>query len=57
MPTYEITSDKTRLDVDAVHAFLTKTYWSPGIPRNTIERAIANSVCFGVRFPSGFFES
>lgn len=48
MPTYEITSDKTRLDVDAVHAFLTKTYWSPGIPRDIVERAITNSVCFGV---------
>ncbi len=48
MPTYEITTDPTRLDVEAIHAFLTTSYWSPGIPRATVARAIANSVCFGV---------
>jgi GNAT superfamily N-acetyltransferase len=48
MPAYEITCDKTRLDVDAIHAFLSHTHWSPGIPRAVVERAIANSLCFGV---------
>jgi GNAT superfamily N-acetyltransferase len=48
MPTYEITSDATRLDVDAIHSFLSASYWSPGIPRAVVERAIANSLCFGV---------
>jgi GNAT superfamily N-acetyltransferase len=45
---YEITSDAARLDVDAIHAFLSKTYWSPGIPRHIVQRAIDNSLCFGV---------
>jgi len=45
---YEITCDKKRLDVAAVHGFLSGTYWSPGIPRSTVERAIDNSLCFGV---------
>jgi GNAT superfamily N-acetyltransferase len=48
MPTYEISTDPARLDVGAIHAFLTRSYWSPGIPRATVERAIANSLCFGV---------
>lgn len=48
MPAYEITTDPTRFDVDAIHAFLSTSYWSPGIPRATVARAIANSVCFGV---------
>jgi N-acetylglutamate synthase-like GNAT family acetyltransferase len=48
MPDYEITSDAARLDVDAIHAFLSKTYWSPGIPRHIVQRAIDNSLCFGV---------
>ena len=47
MPAYEVTSDPARLDVDAIHAFLSQTYWSPGIPRRIVERAITNSVCFG----------
>ena len=45
---YEISTDRQRLDVTAVHAFLTQSYWSPGISRSVVERAIANSMCFGV---------
>lgn len=48
MPAYEITSDRSRLDLSAIHAFLTQSYWSPGVPRAVVERAIANSICFGV---------
>lgn len=48
MPTYELTSDPSRFDVNAIHAFLAQSYWSPGIPKAVVERAIANSVCFGV---------
>jgi GNAT superfamily N-acetyltransferase len=48
MSAYEISTDPARLDVDAIHAFLTQSYWSPGIPRATVARAIANSLCFGV---------
>ena len=47
MSAYEISADSARLDVDAIHAFLTRSYWSPGIPRATVARAIANSLCFG----------
>ena len=45
---YEISTDPARLDVEAIHAFLARTYWSPGIPRAVVERAIAHSLCFGV---------
>jgi len=45
---YEISTDPQRIDVAAVHAFLAQSYWSPGIPREVVERAIANSLCFGV---------
>jgi GNAT superfamily N-acetyltransferase len=48
MSAYEITCDITRLDIGAIHAFLSQSYWSPGIPRTVVERAIANSLCFGV---------
>jgi GNAT superfamily N-acetyltransferase len=47
MSAYEISTDSARLDVDAIHAFITRSYWSPGIPRATVARAIANSLCFG----------
>jgi GNAT superfamily N-acetyltransferase len=47
MPPYETSTDPARLDLKAIHAFLTSTYWSPGIPLATVQRAIENSVCVG----------
>lgn len=45
---YSITTDKTRFDIEAIHAFLAQSYWSPGIPISVVERAISNSLCFGL---------
>jgi GNAT superfamily N-acetyltransferase len=45
---YTITSDKRRLDVAAVHAFLTTSYWSEGVPLEVVERAVLNSLAFGL---------
>jgi GNAT superfamily N-acetyltransferase len=45
---YQMSTDRQRIDIAAVHAFLTQSYWSPGIPRGVVERAIENSLCFGV---------
>ena len=45
---YAISTDRQRLDIAAIHAYLTQSYWSPGVPRGVVERAIANSLCFGV---------
>lgn len=45
---YTITTDKRQLDLNAIHAFLSQTYWSPGVPKAVVERAIENSLAFGV---------
>jgi GNAT superfamily N-acetyltransferase len=50
---YEVSTDAGRLDVDAVHAFLSTAYWSAGISRETRERAIAGSAPFGLYAPDG----
>jgi GNAT superfamily N-acetyltransferase len=50
---YEISTDPGRLDLDAVHAFLTTSYWSPGVPRDTVERAARGSLPFGLYAPDG----
>lgn len=47
-PSYEITSDPTRIDPVAAHAYLTRSYWSPGVPLATVQRAIAHSLCFAI---------
>ena len=44
---YLISTDKAMLDVDAIHAALTASYWSPGIQRAFVERGIRGSLCFG----------
>jgi GNAT superfamily N-acetyltransferase len=43
-----ISTDRAKLDVDVIHGFLTRSYWAEGIPRETVMRAIENSLCFGV---------
>jgi GNAT superfamily N-acetyltransferase len=45
---YSISSDKLRLDVSAIHSFLTRSYWAPGISRAAVERSIEHSLCFGL---------
>jgi len=45
---YTISTDRARIDVPAVHAFLSQTYWSPGIPESVVRRAIAGAICFGI---------
>jgi len=43
----EITTDRARMDVDAIRAFLARSYWANGIAREVVARAVANSLCFG----------
>jgi GNAT superfamily N-acetyltransferase len=43
----ELSDDKTRLDVARIHGWLASSYWSPGIARDVVDRAIAGSHCLG----------
>ncbi len=45
---FAVSSDPARLDLDAIHAFLSTSYWAEGIPRQILERALRNSLCFGL---------
>lgn len=44
----EISSEKTKLDVDFIHRFLKTSYWARGIPRAILQKSIDNSLCFGM---------
>ena len=44
---YTIYTDPLKMDLDVVHSFLTESYWSPGIPKAVVAKAIKNSICFG----------
>ena len=46
--TLEISTDKQRLDIDSIHRFLSESaYWAIGRPREVVQRAFDNSLCFG----------
>jgi|ERR1035437_4228222 GNAT superfamily N-acetyltransferase len=45
---YLISTDPARLDREAIWRFLRTSYWSPNIPREVVERAIQNSLVFGL---------
>jgi GNAT superfamily N-acetyltransferase len=45
---YHVSADSALLDVDAIHAALTRQHWCLGIPKEIVRRAVDNSLCFGV---------
>lgn len=47
-PPYLASDDRARLNFGVVHAFLSTSYWVPGIPRAVVEKAAAHSIPFGV---------
>jgi GNAT superfamily N-acetyltransferase len=49
---YLISDDPGRIDVDAVHAYLGRSYWAEGIPRETVARSLANSLAIGIFAPT-----
>ena len=49
MKGYEVSTDRSRLDVKRVTRFLSEVaYWSHGISEETVKRSIDNSLPFGV---------
>jgi GNAT superfamily N-acetyltransferase len=50
---YVVSTDPARLDIERIHGFLSTAYWATGIPRNVVERSIANSMPFGLYAPCG----
>lgn len=50
---FAVSDDRDRLDLDAAWAYLTRSYWSPGIPRALVERAADGSMPFGLYAPDG----
>lgn len=42
-----LSDDRALLMIDRIHGWLASSYWSPGIARATVDRAIAGSHCLG----------
>ena len=50
---YVVTTDRDRIDLEVLHRELASSYWSPGIPRAVVERAVAHSLPFSLLAPGG----
>jgi len=51
---YVITTDRARIDVAAVHGYLSReSYWAQGVPLAVVQRSIENSCCFAILAPGG----
>jgi N-acetylglutamate synthase-like GNAT family acetyltransferase len=45
---YAISTDPALLNLDVIHGFISQSYWAKEIPKATVERAVKNSLCWGV---------
>ena len=46
---YTISTDQTRLDIDIIHAYLSKrSYWAQGRSLAAVQTSVEHSLCFGV---------
>lgn len=45
---YTISTDPARMDLDAIHAYLSRSYWAEGVPRAIVERSLLGSLAFGL---------
>ena len=51
---YTISDDPARLDLDRVHAFLSKeSYWAQGMPRDLFDKMVRHSLVWGVYAAEG----
>jgi len=42
-----VSTNKTKLDINLIHSFLTKSYWAEGRSLEQVKKSIENSICFG----------
>jgi len=45
---YLLSTDKSKIDIKAVHDFLSRSYWAEEIPAETVKKSIENSLCFAI---------
>lgn len=45
---YSVSTERTRLDIDVIHGFLSRAYWSAGVPREIVSKALDHSLNFGL---------
>lgn len=44
----EISTDKSKLQIEVIQSFLTETYWAKGRTIDEVKKTVENCLCFGV---------
>lgn len=50
---YAISTERERLDVGVIHAYLRRSYWAPDRTRDRVLQSLNESLCFGLYHSSG----
>jgi N-acetylglutamate synthase-like GNAT family acetyltransferase len=45
---YRITDNKNEMDIEAIHDYLSRSYWAKNVPKSVVTKAVENSLCFAV---------
>jgi N-acetylglutamate synthase-like GNAT family acetyltransferase len=45
---FKITDNKDDMDIDAIHEYLSRSYWAKNVPKSVVTKAVENSLCFTV---------
>jgi len=45
---FYISTDPSKMDIAFIYDYISNSYWSKGIPKTLLEKAIVNSFCFGI---------
>jgi GNAT superfamily N-acetyltransferase len=45
---FTITTDKSKMDIDIIHGYLSRSYWAQDVPRATVQKSIEGSLSFAV---------
>jgi len=45
---FTISTDKSKLNFNVIYNFIANSYWAKRIPKSVMQKAIDNSMCFGV---------
>nr|WP_158118644.1 GNAT family N-acetyltransferase [Vibrio cidicii] len=48
MEEYRISTNQDDFDFEVIYRFISQSYWAKDIPKDTLQKALDNSLCFGV---------
>jgi len=48
MASIVFSKDKSQLNIDFIHSYLTQSYWAKGRTKEEVQFTIDNSICFGM---------